>query len=338
MDLRDRLVLGSRVAGALGRILADRLGEGLGRALPRTSEQFARPDVVNELLQRHAPAGATPLPPVRAVRLPGVDFESSNCRNFLIEVEFDGEGLQTEPLPKTVYVKLPCAELGTRAFANAVGFWEVEAAFCERVAARVPIRVPRVYAVARRGARFVLLLEDLQEIPGVRLFINRDMAAGTTPERARHVPQHIRRPSRRFLGMDPRAAGGPATRQASHLSRSGRSRDDAGAERGRDRPRPQGRTRHLHERARSRVSAGHREVGCADRSLVQRSPHADTRRQPPGKLLRVRVAGWPTHGDARLPGLAMVQGHPRCPVLPHQFTRAGGSRVTRRGIDRLLHC
>jgi hypothetical protein len=45
--------------------------------------------------------------------------------------------------------------------------------------------VPRVYAAARRGARFVLLLENLAELPGSRLFINRDMAAGTTPERAR---------------------------------------------------------------------------------------------------------------------------------------------------------
>ena len=53
------------------------------------------------------------------------------------------------------------------------------------VAPRVPIRVPRVYAVAQRGSRFVLLLENLRELPGVRLFINRDMAAGTTPERAR---------------------------------------------------------------------------------------------------------------------------------------------------------
>ena len=49
----------------------------------------------------------------------------------------------------------------------------------------MPIRVPRVYAVAQRGARFVLLLENLRELPGVKLFINRDMAAGTTPDRAR---------------------------------------------------------------------------------------------------------------------------------------------------------
>ncbi len=185
MDLRDGLVLASRATGAAGRLLADRLEEGLGRALPRTPEQLARPEVVNDLLRHHAPGGASPLPPVRAVRLPGVAFESSNCQNFLIDVEFDPGEAEAESLPRTMYVKLPCVALGTRAFANAVGFWEIETAFCDRIASRVPIRVPRVYAVARRGTRFVLLLEDLRALPGARLFLNRDMAAGTTVERAR---------------------------------------------------------------------------------------------------------------------------------------------------------
>jgi hypothetical protein len=187
-EIAGYVTLGARVMAALGRIGVDRVEEGIGHALPRTAEQLARPEVVDALLRNHVPEGSDRLPPVRAVRLPGVEFESSNCTNFLIEVEFDpepeGEG-DTRPLPSSLYAKLPCAEIGTRAFANAVGFWEVEATFCERVASRVPIRVPRVHAVAQRGARFVLLLENLQEDPGVRLFINRDMAAGTTPERAR---------------------------------------------------------------------------------------------------------------------------------------------------------
>lgn len=184
-----RLVLGARLAATLGRLAVDRVAESCGRALPRTPEQLARPEVVATLLDRFAPRGARALPRVRAVRLPGVEFESSNCTNFLIDVEFeDGRAKgpdANEPLPTTLYAKLPCPERATRAFAGAVGFWEVEATFCERLAAEVPIRVPRVHAVARRGARFVLLLENLQALPGVRLFINRDMATGTTPERAR---------------------------------------------------------------------------------------------------------------------------------------------------------
>ena len=183
MQLAGSLVLGSRLAGTLVRIAGDRLQELRGAALPRTQQQLAQREVMNELLRRGCPAGETPIPPARSVRLAGVDFESSNCTNFLVELEFDEAEAQT--LPETLYAKLPCAELGTRAFANAVGFWEVEVAFCERVAARLPIRVPRVYAALKQGARFALLLENLNEIPGVRLFINRDMAAGTTPERAR---------------------------------------------------------------------------------------------------------------------------------------------------------
>jgi hypothetical protein len=119
---------------------------------------------------------------VRRARLPGVRFESSNCTNFLIEVEFES----AEPaLPRTLYAKLPAPQVATRAFANALGFWEVEVEFCRRLAAHVPIETPRVFAAARRGSRFVLLLENLHDRPGTRLFINRDMAAGTTPERSR---------------------------------------------------------------------------------------------------------------------------------------------------------
>jgi aminoglycoside/choline kinase family phosphotransferase len=185
MDFRDGFVLGARAAGAIGKILADRLDEGLGRALPRTAAQLAQPAVVNALIRDHTPRGGTPLPPVSAVRLPGVEFESSNCTNFLIELDFEPDAPPAEPLPRSAYVKLPSNALATRIFANAVGFWEVEAVFCERIAARVPIRTPRVYAAVWRGARFVLLLENLAELPGTRLFINRDLAAGTTLERAR---------------------------------------------------------------------------------------------------------------------------------------------------------
>jgi aminoglycoside/choline kinase family phosphotransferase len=185
------VTLASRIAGAVGRVAADRLAEGLGKALPRTAQQLARPEVVGDLIRHGTPAGQIPLPRVLDVGLPGIEFESSNCSNFLIDVEFEsssdsesGAG-RAQPLPKTLYAKLPCREISTRAFANAVGFWAVEATFCERVASQLPIRVPRVYAVAQRGARFVLLLENLQEDPGARLFINRDMAAGTTPDRSR---------------------------------------------------------------------------------------------------------------------------------------------------------
>ena len=73
------------------RILLDRLAESTGRALPRTPEQLANADTVNSMFRECSPRGATPLPPVRTARLSGVDFESSNCSNFLIDLEFDLE-------------------------------------------------------------------------------------------------------------------------------------------------------------------------------------------------------------------------------------------------------
>ena len=152
-ELQGRIGLGSRMSSAVGRMVVDGVAESIGRALPRTPEHFADPDVVNELLQADVPAGQSALPLVRSVWLPGVEFESSNCTNFLVELEFDDSVAEYVDLPRTAYVKMPCPELATRAFANAVGFWEVEIAFCQRVASRVPIRVPRVYAAARRGAR-----------------------------------------------------------------------------------------------------------------------------------------------------------------------------------------
>ena len=175
--------LALRVAGALGRIARDRVDEAFGRALPRTPEQLADPQLLDLLLAKHAPPGAAPLPPLRRARLPGVRFESSNCTNFLIEVEFAGG--PDPALPRSFYAKLPTPALATRAFANTLGFWEIEVQFCRQLAARMPIETPRVYAAVRRGARFVLLLENLHDRPGTRLFINRDMAAGTTVERAR---------------------------------------------------------------------------------------------------------------------------------------------------------
>ena len=85
------LRLAARTAGAFGRIGIDAGLEWIGAALPRTKRQIARPEAINALIRDYTPPGQEPLPPVRDVRLPGVDFESSNCTNFLIEVECDAE-------------------------------------------------------------------------------------------------------------------------------------------------------------------------------------------------------------------------------------------------------
>ncbi len=191
----------------------DRIRESFGGALPRTSDQLAEACVLEALLHEAAPASGRTLPPVTRAGFSGHVFESSNCTNFLVDVEFDSPPnaslsrtlLPTllPTLPRTLYAKLPCAEFATRAFANAVGFWETEAFFCSQLAHRMPVRVPRVHAVAQRGSRFVLLLENLTEDPSVRMFINRDMAAGTDPERSARCLRALAKVHAAFSDLSP---------------------------------------------------------------------------------------------------------------------------------------
>ncbi len=161
--------LGAGVARAFALIAADAFRDRFDRGLPRTPELLAQPDVLSLLLGKQ----------VRRASLTGESFESSNCQNFLIEVEFASGDVQS------LFAKIPSRELAPRVFANAIGYWALECTFCAQVASQVTVRVPIVHAVAQRGSRFVLLLENIQELPGARLFENKDMAAGTTPEQAK---------------------------------------------------------------------------------------------------------------------------------------------------------
>lgn len=191
--------LALRTARAFGRVMEDEIGDRLGNALPATRASVAQRSVMDDLLQNHTPEGQMPMPRLRSVKLPGVDFESSNCVNFLVELEFEG---RRDDLPKTAYVKIPCEETWPRVFANTLGYWSLECLFCTRIAQHVPIRIPKVYAVAERGSRFVLAMENLRESCDARMFINRDMAAGTTPERAARVLDTFAELHAHFWGWD----------------------------------------------------------------------------------------------------------------------------------------
>lgn len=165
--MRGALSLGGSALRAAGAIGVDAVLR--GSSLPATPEELARPEVLGPLLGRE----------VRSASLTGVEFPSSNCRNFLVEVEeLDGSRM-------SVYAKLPTGHLGARLFANTVGYWDLECRFSRDVAPVVPLRVPEVYAVAQRRSRFVLLLEDLHQLPGARLFVNSDVLAGVDLDRAR---------------------------------------------------------------------------------------------------------------------------------------------------------
>jgi hypothetical protein len=183
---RGGIQLGTSVTRALALVAVDAGRDRLGGALPITPEALAQPTVMASLLGNG----------VRDARLTGVRFDSSNCQNFLVDtVDADGA-------TRTLYAKLPARELGPRVFANAVGFWKVECAFCARVAPHISVRAPRVHAVAERGSRFVLLLENVAALPGARMFVNADMAAGTTPEQARRCLTAFAELHAPFHGLD----------------------------------------------------------------------------------------------------------------------------------------
>lgn len=168
--MRGQLSLALSAWRATGAIAVDAVAGLAGAALPSTPEDLARTEVIGPLLGREI-AGA---------RLTGVDFPSSNCRNFLVEVE-EVDGSLT-----SVYAKLPTGDFGARLFANTVGYWDLECLFSRDVAPTVTVpRVPAVYAVNQRRSRFVLLLEDLHQLPGARLFVNADVVAGVEEDRAR---------------------------------------------------------------------------------------------------------------------------------------------------------
>lgn len=192
---RGALQLSASAARACALFGADAARERLRRALPRTPEQVARPDVMTALLGR----------PVHDVQLTGARFDSSNCQNFLVEIDADADASADDGAAggsRTLYAKLPAAELAPRLFANTVGYWHLECAFCARVAPHVAVRVPRVHAVAERGSRFVLLLENVATLPGARMFVNADMAAGTTPEQARRCLTSLAELHAGFHGWD----------------------------------------------------------------------------------------------------------------------------------------
>jgi hypothetical protein len=66
-------------------------------------------------------------------------------------------------VPATFFLKITPEEFSTRLFTTLLGLGASEVAFYRCLGDRLPIRAPRVYCArcARRGGRFVLLLEDL---------------------------------------------------------------------------------------------------------------------------------------------------------------------------------
>jgi hypothetical protein len=181
MGLQANIRLFGRLLADANQLTIDAVAEPFGRALPLTPDSVAKPQMLNRLLGEHG-IGAARGAEVSAVELLDIKSISSNCNNSVVRVEPSGA---QSSLPPTLFVKLPSTQLWTRLFCNLLGIWSNECHFYRHAASRVPIRVPQAYVVADQGSRFVLVLEDLNADGDLQLFINPDMIAGASVERAK---------------------------------------------------------------------------------------------------------------------------------------------------------
>jgi len=209
MSMHDRLVFGLRLARALADVGTDALADPFGRALPLTPAPWTDPARFERLMRE---AAVSPWPgsarPAR-IRCAEAEAESSNCRNTTLALEWpaaSGGGA----LPGSVFVKQPSGDRATRVFANLIGFWKTECAFCRSLAGALPIPSPRIFAVMQRRSRFVIAMEDLRERPDTRLFVNRALLAGADLELAR---RGVRTLARLHAGFE----GWPAARREAAL-------------------------------------------------------------------------------------------------------------------------
>jgi hypothetical protein len=171
-----------------------------GGAMPLSPGALTDPDTFERLLRRGACGpDALPLRP-SAIVATHLESPSSNCRNTIFEVAWPG----ADPaLPRSVFVKQPCADFATRLFANVIGFWKTECAFCCNLAQAAPIAMPRIHAVVQQRSRFVLVMENLLERPDTRLFVNRELLEGADVARARRCLRTLARLHAGFSDMTP---------------------------------------------------------------------------------------------------------------------------------------
>ena len=192
MALTDSLVLAGAFLRAAGLVAADAVAEPLGRGLPLAARPFTEPARFAALV---APARTSAWPDVgwpSRIETTPQHAPSSNCRNTVLALDWstrDGRA----PGPRSVFLKQPSADLATRVFANVIGFWKIECAFARHLAHQLPIDSPAIHAVAERGSRFFILMENLRERDGLQPFVNDDFVAGMDLPLARRCVRTLAR-------------------------------------------------------------------------------------------------------------------------------------------------
>jgi len=160
-------------------------------ALPLDDSAIADPELLNQLFSEYGIDAYQTLDNISAAALTDIQSISSNCNNRVIALQYDetqisaaakGAGLERPP---SMFLKMPVKSLTTRLFFNVIMSWELECQFYRKLAKRLPVRTPKAYAMANKGSRFVMLMEDLHADPSVVLHTNLEMMQGPSLDKVR---------------------------------------------------------------------------------------------------------------------------------------------------------
>jgi hypothetical protein len=195
-------MIGSELVRVLGRVARDAVADSWGGALPLSPADLLgdRAGLSSLLTPTELLGRPTDVWP-RELVLTDQFAPSSNCQNSAIRIvrgRDDDGGASTA----SVFVKQPAADLATRVFANLIGFWKIECAFCRNLADRMPIDTPRIHAVRESASRFLIVMENLIDRPGIQLHVNREMLKGVSVEDARRCLDALARLHAGFAHLD----------------------------------------------------------------------------------------------------------------------------------------
>jgi len=157
-------------------------------ALPLDDAAIADADFLNQLFIDYGVDGYQALGNISAASLTDIQSISSNCNNRVIALQYDEVNTATASSlerPPTMFLKMPVKSLTTRVFFNVIMSWELECQFYRKLAKHLPVRTPKAYAMANKGSRFVMLMEDLHADPSVVLHTNLEMMQGPSLDKVR---------------------------------------------------------------------------------------------------------------------------------------------------------
>ncbi len=185
MSLADRWTIGRELVLVASLIATDAACDLIHRSLPLSLSQLLDDHSgLRALLTAGELAGGLDSSWPDLLELTDQFAPSSNCQNSALRLSW-ADDRQADRLPRSVFVKQPSADLSIRVFANLIGFWKIECAVCRNLSSRMPIETPRIHAVREQRSRFLLVMENLAERPGIVLHVNRELLEGATQDGAR---------------------------------------------------------------------------------------------------------------------------------------------------------